>query len=228
MSYKPSPLSLNLCPTCQNPTLTSTLCSSGISRASSYNPQVGENASLFCSNETSCKSLNIFSFGTTLTMPQLSPSLKSSWIQIQPLHCNSESNLGDEVLGNIEESSFIGLPGKVGHRGLMPSKSCVPTWGQGIVRTFLVMVQRWCDQLVDVFWLLARDKWESASSTFWFQQIWGLHAGGQHTINFSRLVGVSESAEQLKDIAMFNPWGGTSPQPAKLHCCFLTSLPLSL
>ena len=51
-------------------------------------------------------------------------------------------------MGEVEESSFTGLPGKVDHRGLMPSKLHVPTWGQGIVRTFLVMVQRWCDQLV--------------------------------------------------------------------------------
>ena len=26
--------------------------------------------------------------------------------------------------------------------------------------------------------------WESESSTLWFQQIWGLHACGQHTVNF--------------------------------------------
>ena len=31
---------------------------------------------------------------------------------------------GDEV----EKNSFIGLPGKGGHSGLMPSKLCVPSW----------------------------------------------------------------------------------------------------
>ena len=69
-----------------------------------------------------------------------------------------------------------------------------------------------CDQLVD-FLLIGWwwGKWESASSTFWFQPVWGLHADGQHTANFSHLVGgfISVSAKQLKDTVLCIPWGGT-------------------
>ena len=32
--------------------------------------------------------------------------------------------------------------------------------------------------------------WESQLSTFWFQLVWGLCAGGQHAVNFLHLVGV--------------------------------------
>ena len=68
------------------------------------------------------------------------------------------------------------------------------------------MVQRGLDQLVDIlltgWW---GGKWESASSTFWFQLVWGLHACEQHTVNFSHLVGSSVSAKQLKDIVMYLP-----------------------
>ena len=56
-----------------------------------------------------------------------------------------------------------------------------------------------CDPLVDIlligWWWSNR---ESASSTFWFQLVWDLRAGGQHTVNFFHLVGVSASAKQLK------------------------------
>ena len=47
-----------------------------------------------------------------------------------------------------------------------------------------------CRQLTDIhlicWW---RDDQESASSTFWFQPVWGLCAYGQHTVTFSHLVG---------------------------------------
>ena len=33
--------------------------------------------------------------------------------------------------GEVEKNSFIALPGKGGHSGLMPSKLCVPTQGWG-------------------------------------------------------------------------------------------------
>ena len=42
---------------------------------------------------------------------------------------------------------------------------------------------------------------ESQSSTFWFQPVWGLHAGGEHAVNFFHMVGVLVSAKQLKDMA---------------------------
>ena len=38
---------------------------------------------------------------------------------------------------------------------------------------------------------------EAASSTFWFQVVWGWLACGQHTVNFLHLVGVSVSAKQF-------------------------------
>ena len=75
--------------------------------------------------------------------------------------------------------------------------------------------------------------WESASSTFWFQPFWGLCACGQHTVNFSHLVGVSVSAKQLKDIVMCIIWGGTRTLPQRcatvswllLLCLPVPSLP---
>ena len=92
------------------------------------------------------------------------------------------------------------------------------------VRSFIVIVQRGCDQLVDIplmgWWW---GKWESASSTFWFQPVWGLHACGQHAVNFFHLVGMLASAKQLKDVTQDNissPWGGTkSAWP-----CFMVKL----
>ena len=47
-------------------------------------------------------------------------------------------------------------------------------------------------------WLMMWGNQESASSTFWFQQVWGLHACGQHTVKFFHLVGVSVSRKQLR------------------------------
>ena len=67
-----------------------------------------------------------------------------------------------------------------------------------------------CDQLVDIFlidWWW--EKWEWASSVFWFQLVWGVAAFKQHTVKFFLLVEVSVSAKQLKDIFTYIPWGGT-------------------
>ena len=49
--------------------------------------------------------------------------------ETQPLCTGAKLNLGDRVCGVVEKNSFIALPGKGRHRGLMPSKLCVPTWG---------------------------------------------------------------------------------------------------
>ena len=76
------------------------------------------------------------------------------------------------------------------------------------MRSFTVMVQRGLGQLVDTLltgWWWGN--WESASSTSWFQPVWGLRAYGQQTVNFSHLEGISVSAEELKDIVF--PQGGT-------------------
>ena len=74
------------------------------------------------------------------------------------------------------------------------------------MESFIVMVQRGCDQLMVVLWIgWWWGKWVSASLTFWFQLVWGLCACGQHTVNFSHLVRVSVSAKQLKDIIVCVP-----------------------
>ena len=42
---------------------------------------------------------------------------------------NTELNLGARVDGEVEKKSFLVLPGKWDHSGLMPSKLCVPIGG---------------------------------------------------------------------------------------------------
>ena len=44
------------------------------------------------------------------------------------------------VLGEVEKNSFITLPGKRGHSGLMASKLCVPTKGD-FIRSFMAVFQ---------------------------------------------------------------------------------------
>ena len=48
--------------------------------------------------------------------------------EIRPPYTGGGLNLGDRVLGEVERNSFIALPGKGGHNGLMPSGLCVPPW----------------------------------------------------------------------------------------------------
>ena len=50
-------------------------------------------------------------------------------------------------MGAVEKNNFIALPGKGGHSRLMPTV-CLDL--EGLVRTFIAMVQRQCDQLVDI------------------------------------------------------------------------------
>ena len=40
-------------------------------------------------------------------------------LKTQPLHAGGESNLRDRVWGEVEKNSFISLPGKGGHSGLV-------------------------------------------------------------------------------------------------------------
>ena len=49
----------------------------------------------------------------------------------QPLCTSAESNLRDRVLGEVEKNSFIALPGKGGHSGLVPQKLCPNPGGFG-------------------------------------------------------------------------------------------------
>ena len=52
-------------------------------------------------------------------------------MQIWPLYTDSEINLEDRVLSEVEKKSCIALPDKGDHSRLMPSKLCFPTkeWG---------------------------------------------------------------------------------------------------
>ena len=72
------------------------------------------------------------------------------------------------------------MPGKGGHSIANALKTMCPNL-EGVVRSFIVVFQRGHDQLVDLlligWW---GGKWESASSTFCSQPVWGLHACGQH------------------------------------------------
>ena len=80
------------------------------------------------------------------------------------------------------------------------------------------------DQLMDILligWWWGN--WESASSTFWFQLVWGLCACGQHTVSFFLLVGVPVSAKQLKgrgsEYYLYSPW-----RTKGLWLCFIAKV----
>ena len=52
--------------------------------------------------------------------------------------------------------------------------------------------------------------WESASSAFWFQSVWGLHACGQHTISSSprwRFLYLQNSSKDWAENIIDSPWG---------------------
>ena len=59
---------------------------------------------------------------------------------IQPVCTGAKLNLGHGVLGEVEKYSFIALPGKGGHGGLLPLKTALPT-REDLVRSFIPMVQ---------------------------------------------------------------------------------------
>ena len=50
-------------------------------------------------------------------------------LQTQPLCTSAKLNLGDRVLGEVEENSFIALPGKGRHSRLLPQKTMRPYMG---------------------------------------------------------------------------------------------------
>ena len=45
-------------------------------------------------------------------------------------------------MAEVEKKSFAALSGKGGHRRLMPSKLCVPSWGY-LVTSVITVVQGW-------------------------------------------------------------------------------------
>ena len=71
-------------------------------------------------------------------------------------------------LGEVEKCSFYCFTRQ---RGPQWDKTSWPNL-EGVVRRFIIMVQRRCDQLLDILltgWWWGN--WESASSTFWFQLV---------------------------------------------------------
>ena len=51
-------------------------------------------------------------------------------LKSQPLSTCAELNLRDRVLGEEEKNSFIALPGKQGHSGLLPQNVMCPNPGE--------------------------------------------------------------------------------------------------
>ena len=70
------------------------------------------------------------SFLTTVQTQHRLQVIGKTDAEIQPLHTGARLNLGDRVLGEVERNSFIALPGREGHSGLMPSK-LFPAGGGG-------------------------------------------------------------------------------------------------
>ena len=70
------------------------------------------------------------------------PESHPLWILSAPLCIlSAELNLEDRIQGEVEKNSFITLPGKGGHSGLMTSKTACPHPGD-LVRIFIAQVQR--------------------------------------------------------------------------------------
>ena len=83
------------------------------------------------------------------------------------------------------------------HSRLVPQGLWPPL--EGVVRSLTVFKFSRCDQLMNIFLIgWCWDNWESASSTFWFQLVWGLYDFGQHTDDLFHLVGPLAPAKQLQ------------------------------
>ena len=113
------------------------------------------------------------------------------------LHTIAESNLWNQVLGEVVVFGFITLPSKRGHSRLTPSTMC-PSLGKG-VRSFIITAQRGWDLFVDIllmgWW---SGKQESASSTLrsnWSGVYRLVGSIPSLIINFSHLEGISVPAE---------------------------------
>ena len=65
------------------------------------------------------------------------------------MYTAAELNLGDRVWSEVIKDSFITLPGTGGHSGTNAFKIMCPHFGK-IMRVFMAVVQRGCDQLMDV------------------------------------------------------------------------------
>ena len=98
-----------------------------------------------------------------------------------------------------------------------------------MVRSFKVIVQRRCDQLMDTFligWWWS--KYESASSTFrpnWSGVCMLVGSIPSLITNFFHCEWVSVSADYLNDIIVYIPWG--KPRTLPQDCCWLFVSPWS-
>ena len=82
-----------------------------------------------------------------------------------------------------------------------------------------------CDPFVDILligWWWGF--WESASSTFWFQQVWGLHTCGQYAVNFFYLVGFPYLQNSSKLLLHVCLEGDQDPAPRPHYCFLIVSL----
>ena len=59
-----------------------------------------------------------------------------------PLCTGAKLNLGDRALGEVGKNSFIALPRKGRHSGLVPLKAVCPN-PEDLMRSFIAMVQGW-------------------------------------------------------------------------------------
>ena len=134
--------------------------------------------------------------------------------QIHPL-CPSMKLILRQILSEIENNSFIAI--------VMLSYS-VSESGR-IKKSFIVMVQRRQGHLLDsllIGWWYA-NKWESTSSTFWFQVVWGLHVCGKHTVSFSHLVGFSDLQNSSKILLCISLERGSGHCPKAVLFCVCVS-----
>ena len=63
-------------------------------------------------------------------------------LKTHPLCICAESNLGDRILSEVEENSFIALAGKGDHCGSWLEILCASSW-EYLVRSFIAVVQGW-------------------------------------------------------------------------------------
>ena len=92
------------------------------------------------------------------------------------LFTSAKSNLRDEVLGEVEMNSFIALPGKGRHSGLMPSILCAHLLGKD--KSFTVNCSKRCNQLMGLLLMgggqckLSRSQHHQPSDPTGLRSIW--------------------------------------------------------
>ena len=93
----------------------------------------------------------------------------------RPLCTGAKSNLGDRVLGGVEKKSFIALPGKGGHRELLPWKTMCPNLGrfdeEFYSSTVSLLIRRGCVQGLHSSNLVSGNLLDEF---FWYEECWHL------------------------------------------------------